>query len=397
MFVEFSSPLDYLRLIMNKEKKINIAHLVYSFGTGGMENGIVNLVNNMNVNLFNHYIISFTFIGEFQRRITTKNVKIISINKKPGHSFLPYFSLRNIFIKNKIDIVHARGWATMMEGIISAKLARVPVTVYGFPGKTFMDMFGEKKRRILAQKILIKFTDGAVAYLNHMKNELCCSMNIPDEKVTILKNGVDLNKFTNVNSGYRSEFGIKDNIFVIGAVGRIDPVKNYGTLIEAFNIFSSKYDNVKLVLVGDGEDFNNVKNKALDMGLSSTVLMLGDREDVPNILKCFDVFVQPSLYEGMSNTILEAMASGLPVISSSVGGSPEIVKDEENGLLFNPLDVLSLVNRLERIYHEKELREKMVKANKKKINKEFSLEKMVKKYEKYYISILSSKINNSVT
>lgn len=135
-------------------RKINIAHLVYSLDTGGIENGVINLVNRMDHDQFYHYIICFTYATSFRNRITSKNVEVISLNKKPGNSLRLFFLLWNIFIKKNIDIAHSRGWATMLEGIISARLARIPVVIYGFHGKTYEDIQGEKEENNSAENII---------------------------------------------------------------------------------------------------------------------------------------------------------------------------------------------------------------------------------------------------
>lgn len=374
--------------------RINIAHLTYSLDTGGIENGIINLVNRMDHDHFYHYIICVTYATEFRKRITSENYEIISLNKKPGNDLKLYFRLWSIFVKKKIDIVHCRGWATMMEGIISARLARVPVIIYGFHGKTYEDIQEEKRRRVIAQKILLKLTDGIITLIDNMKNDLCSSLSIPGEKVEIIKNGVDLTKFGKGDRRLRQGFNVGDDEYVVGVVGRIDPVKNYAAVIEAFHIVSSKYKNIKMIIVGEGPDFKDIEAKIEGMGLSGSILMLGSRDDVYNLLQCFDVFIQPSFYEGLSNTILEAMATGLPVIASRVGGNPDVIKEDENGLLFSPGDVDGLANAIEKMYLNKELRENMASANKAKIVNEFSLEKMVAQYERYYQKLLLKKRGN---
>ena len=374
-----------------KENKINIAHLTYSLDTGGIENGIINLVNRMDRNKFYHYIICFTHATEFRNRITAENVEIISLNKKPGNSLKLFYLLWVIFNKKNIHIVHSRGWATMMEGIVSAKAAGIPVVIYGFHGKTYEDIQGEKTRRIVAQKILLKITDGIITLIDNMKDDLCSSLNVARDKVEIIKNGVDLSIFANGDRRLRYDFDIKDSEVVIGAVGRIDPVKNYATMIKAFHVVSSRHYNLRMIIVGDGPDYVDIENKIEEMGLSQKILMLGNRDDVSKLLYCFDIFIQPSLYEGLSNTILEAMAVGLPVIASCVGGNPDVVKENENGLLFNPTDVEGLSKAIEKIYLDKELRDNMITANKEKIKSEYSLDKMVGEYERYYQELISVK------
>lgn len=234
-------------------------------------------------------------------------------------------------------------------------------------------------------------TDGIITLIDNMKNDLCNSMNIPVEKVEIIKNGVDLTRFGRGDRGARYDLGVKDDEFVVGAVGRIDPVKNYATMIEAFHIASSKHQNLKMIIVGDGPDYKGVDIKIKDMGLSDRILMLGSRDDIPRLLNCFDAFIQPSLYEGLSNTILEAMAAGLPIIASRVGGNPDVIRENENGLLFSPTDIEGLSKAIEKIYLNKKLRDNMAAANKVKITHEFSLDNMVMQYERYYQKLLMEK------
>lgn len=373
----------------DKRPKINIAHLVHSFNMGGIENGIVNLANNLNRDRYNHLIVSFTDIGDFQSRISFNNTRVVTINKEPGNDLKAILRLAKLFKQHEIHIVHARGWATMLEGIVSSKLARVPVVVYGFPGKTYEDSLGEPIARIIIQVLLLKAVDGVVTYIQDMKNDMHINLKVPERKIKLIKNGVDLSQFTLDQNCMKKELNIAENEFVIGAIGRFDRVKNYSTLIKAFLLFAKTHDRLKLVMVGDGDEYDSLKKEILESGHADQISLLGKRNDIAALLNCFDVFVQPSFYEGLSNTILEAMAMGLPIIASNVGGNRDIIHHGSNGLLFHPDDVHGLTSSLEEIYKNNGLREHMGKLNRKTVLHEFSLSEMVKHYDHYYRSLLT--------
>lgn len=377
---------------MRSLSEVKIMHVVHSFGMGGLENGIVNLINLMNKDLFSHSICCMTNSGVFADRIRRDDVKIFELHKKSGNDFTLPIKMKQIFTKENVHIVHARGWGTYLESLIASKLTRsVKGCVFGFHGKTFEDLNVENKRRARIQRILSLFTDKILTLSQSMKLDYSQAVGINEDKISVIWNGVDLSRFAvNVDRTLeRLKLGFSANNFIIGCVARIDPVKDIGTLLKAFSLASKKYTNLKLLIVGDGSSLPLLKRDADYMGLNDTVVFTGIRDDVPVLLKIMDLYVQPSLYEGVSNTILEAMASGLPVVATNVGGNPEIVIDNATGLLIPPGNAEILKDTILSFYNDPEKIKKFGSAGLNRAQTEFSMERMIDSYEKFYKTLVS--------
>jgi glycosyltransferase involved in cell wall biosynthesis len=178
---------------------------------------------------------------------------------------------------------------------------------------------------------------------------------------------------------------------VIGTVGRLSFEKDYQTLLEAFALVVKQSPKARLLLIGDGPDRGKLLVLTEQLNLSGSVKFLGMRSDVPALLNALDIFVLSSISEGIPNTILEAMCVGLPVVSTKVGGVPEIVQEGITGLLTRSRDPQSLANALTKLVVSSSLRRKMGDAGKAIVRERFSLESMVKAYEENYVELLSKK------
>jgi len=214
--------------------------------------------------------------------------------------------------------------------------------------------------------IVRRLADVVIAISNSAA-EQARKIGIPEDRLVVIYSGVDIDRFT-VPLGVRAEtreiartqFGIAKDDFVVVAVGRLVPLKGYDLLLETLALFPLN-ERPKVLLVGDGEERPNLERLATKLGLEGWVQFLGFLSDIRLALFAADVFVQPSRNEGLGVAILEAMASGLPVIASRVGGIPEIVRDGETGLLFTPNDPFSLKEALTRIRRDEDLRHKISK------------------------------------
>ena len=371
---------------------IQTIHVIYRLDTGGLQNGIVNLINNMDTSKFENAICCLTQGGDFEKRLN-KNIKVSKMFKKPGNDYQLYIKLIKYLKEIKPTIVHTRNWAGM-DGIIAAKIAGVPIIVHGEHGFEITDLTGQnKKRKFIRKLVLSTMIDKIVTVSKNLKNRLINEIKIKPEKIIHIPNGVDTNKFNIYKKEFiRKKFGFKKEDFIIGIVARLDPIKNHKTLIFAFKEIVTIHPNTNLAIVGDGSLRNKLENQTYQLGIKNKVIFMGERDDVPEILKTFDIFVLPSLNEGMSNTILEAMATGIPVIASNVGGNPELVIDGETGFLFPTNDVESLVQKIKTYILHPELKQKHGYNAHKRVEEKFSLDQMVRRYEELYVELVERKL-----
>jgi glycosyltransferase involved in cell wall biosynthesis len=199
--------------------------------------------------------------------------------------------------------------------------------------------------------------------------------------VTQIYNGIDTEAFSPGDDGFRirRRMGIQERAFVIGIVSRLDPIKDHLTLFTAFNGLKKSYPDLRLLVIGDGparQKLESLSGEGIDF--------LGPRLDIAELLRCLDLFVLPSLNEGISNAILEAMASGLPVVATRAGGNPELVKDGETGILFNPGDIQGIASAI--FSYMKDGRQRRIHgtSGRSMARRHFGVEAMVKSYEKVY-------------
>lgn len=367
-------------------EKIKILHIFHSLEVGGLENGVVNLVNRLDRDRYEHEICCIASSGPMAERIQPP-VPIHVLGKdQGGRAYLLPFKLAGLIRRVAPDIVHTRNWGAI-DGVVAARLAGVRKVVHGEHGREATDPTGANRRRRQIRRLLSPMIHHFIAVSADLARWLVEDVGVPGGKVTHIINGVDAVKFRPLGerSASREELGLPVDKCLIGIVGRLDPVKDHATLLKAF----SRLDQTAhLVVVGDGPVRAELVGLADGLGVKDRVLFLGNRNDVPAILPALDVFVLPSIAEGISNTILEAMACGLPVVASRVGGNPELVDDAATGFLFPAGDEKELAGRLKLYLENSDLRQEHGRAARERIEREFSLEAMVDRYDRLYRSIL---------
>lgn len=368
---------------------ILIAHVVYRLGVGGLENGLVNLINSLPSKKYRHMVIALTGVTEFTQRIQRDDVDIIALAKRPGHDWKMYRNLYRVFRDRKPDIVHSRNLAAM-EAQIPAWLAGIPIRVHGEHGRDVLDIDGSNWKYILQRKILRPFITQYIALSNELESYLRGSIGVPAQRITRIINGVDIQRFrpnARVVCDLLPDGFSRSNSLVIGTVGRLEQIKDQMTLIDAFTVLRQRYpdkaDRLRLVIVGDGSMRTALERRITENGLEDSVWLAGNRDDVPELLRCMDIFVLPSLAEGISNTIMEAMATGLPVIATGVGGNYELVM-EDTGFLVPRSDFQAMADALSRYLSEPALLKSHGSSARHKAETDFGLQTMVNRYASLY-------------
>jgi glycosyltransferase involved in cell wall biosynthesis len=275
-------------------------------------------------------------------------------------------------------------------------MARVPIIIHTPHGHVFYGHFGRSLSRIFLQmeKILGRITHHQIALTPEECNDYLRLRVSQPNNTSVIHSGVDLHRFSKgekQRTRKRKELGIPADSLVIGYVGWLIPIKGVTYLITAMAKVAEKYPKSQLVLVGKGDDRGEeeikLKEQVERTGLANKVLFLGWRPDVDEIMGCFDIFVLPSLNEGMGRVLVEAMAAGLPIVASRVGGIPDLVKDGENGLLVPPADATALAKAISALLEDKEKRKRMGEVGT-KICLQYSTEAMVEQIDDLYRDLL---------
>ena len=366
---------------MGYREKIHIHHVLLSLQPGGLENGVVNVVNRLDPEKFRSSVCCLRTTGEFAKRIIRSDASVHEMRSSGGNDWRLPFKLARLFARTKTDIVHTRNAESFYYGFLGAKLARVPTLIHSEHGRTFND----RELRYRLQRLFSLGTDAIFSVSAQLRQDLIAKVGIDPSRIDILYNGVDLSKFGAIDSqAIRRSISAMPEDFVIGSVGRLVAVKNYDLLIRALARIG--HPRAIVVLVGEGPERNRLEATAAAYGVSDRVRFLGHRNDVHELLAAMDVFVLPSISEGMSNTLLEAMASRLPVVASNVGGNPEIIRDGLDGFLFESNDEGALTAKLRELINSETQRMRLARCARIRIEDKFSIDVMIARYEKLYQS-----------
>ncbi len=380
---------------MNTAAKPLIAHIIHRLDVGGLENGLINLINNMSESKYRHVIICMTEYTNFRYRLNDNNIEIFQLLKCDGKDLAVFYRLWKLLRKLRPDIVHTRNLGTL-ECVVPALLAGVNIRIHGEHGRDMLDIDGTNKKYITLRKILKPFVSRYIALSKDLESWLHHSIGVKQAKIRQLYNGVDVNKFSPrevTKHKIPDKYFVGQDVKIIGTVGRISGEKDQFSLVlamaEVFKRQPELTNVLRLIIIGDGPLFSELEQLVREKGLQDYIWLAGARDDIPELFNEMKLFILPSLGEGISNTILEAMASGLPVIATNVGGNPELVIEGKTGTLVQPKMPDELADKIIEFHQQPYLFSEYGRAAKKRIEKEFSLDAMVRRY----ISVYDDMIN----
>ena len=375
-----------------------VLHLVFRFDTGGLENGVVNLINHST--RFRHAVVALTeVVPGFAQRIRRPEVEFVSLHKPPGHGMQVYPQLYRLFRQMRPAVVHTRNLSPL-ECQVPAWAARVPVRVHGEHGRDVTDLDGSNRRHQWARRIYRPFVSRFVALSRDLEDYLVQRVGIPAGDVERICNGVDASRFqVPDDSAPRPRIPgcpFQDQgqgLWLMGTVGRMQAVKAQTDLAQAFIQLIQQQPQlrarVRLVMVGEGPLRAEAQALIDAAGLGDLAWLPGERSDVPDVMRGLDCFVLPSLAEGISNTILEAMGSGLPVVATNVGGNADLVTPGLTGLIVPAADPAALAAALGQMATAPEQARTMGRAGRLAVEQQFSLQAMVGAYEGLYARLLA--------
>ncbi len=356
---------------------IHIQHVLLSLRPGGLENGVVNVVNRLDPERFRSSVCCLQASGEFAQRITRSDVPVHEMDLRKGNDPMMPLRLARLFRRTGTDIVHTRNAEAFFYGAVGARMAGIGTVIHSEHGRTLPDTF----RRMALQRWLAPLANMTFAVSEQLKLDLVKHVRLAKDRIHVIYNGVDLGRFASTDRvRARALLGVDQATTVIGSVGRLAAVKNYKLLVRAI----AAIPGVDLVLIGDGPQRGQIEAEAAAAGICERVRLLGHREDVAELLPGLDVFVLPSLSEGMSNTLLEAMACGLPVVASRVGGNVELVRNGVTGILFPSEDAEALSTALRPLCADAGLRATMGLQGKRRAREQFGIDTMIDAYQSMY-------------
>jgi sugar transferase (PEP-CTERM/EpsH1 system associated) len=375
-----------------KQRPIHVCHVLYGLGAGGLENGVINVVTNLQPPEFRHSLCLLSGSGVFSSRLPA-GTDIFELGKTEDRGRFLATALAKIFRQHKVDIVHSRNWGTFFDAVLGGRLARVPVCIHSIHGIYFDDLKHMKQRRRVIQRWLSLLTTRMFAVSDSLRDYYVTVVGVRPTKIQTIRNGVSLDRFersTQKPASILSELGIETGETVIGWVGTLYWVKNPDMFVRAAIRFKEE-PAVKFLVVGGGELLETLRQESVRVGMQDRMVFTGHRDDVSHLMKVMDVFVQTSVTEGMSNTILEAMASSLPCVVTNVGGNGELVTPGENGFLVPSGDAGQLADRLVDLVRDPMLRQQMGERSRERVQREYTIRRMTDEYRTLYLDCYRGK------
>lgn len=374
----------------SSQPRLRVLHVIDQLKVGGTEVGILKVIKGLGGDCFEHRVCTIRgYNEEFARSQGFEGQMYVAGGSASGFQIL-VGRLARIMRDFRPDIVHSRNWGAI-EAMPAARLSGVPVAIHSEHGYEVDMLAGLPIRRRILRRIAYAATDAIFTVSEELRSYHSHQGWLAKERIRVLPNGVDTSRFSRrarEREETRQRLGFEDGSLVLGAVGRLVPIKEHATLLQAAEMLIGRGMPVHVLLVGSGPELAKHQEFVVaSPRLSGRVVFVGAVSDVPSMLNAMDVFVLPSRSEGMSNTLLEAMASSLPVVATRVGGNPELVEAERSGVLFEPGDVTALAAILERIGRDSTLRQELGEEARRRAIQHFSLEGMIERYRNLYLEL----------
>ncbi|HED39365.1 MAG TPA: TIGR03088 family PEP-CTERM/XrtA system glycosyltransferase [Chromatiales bacterium] len=374
--------------------RIHVCHIIFRLDYGGLENGLVNLINHLPRGYYQHSIICLKGASDFRARITAPDVMIYDLKKKDGKDIGAYFRLYTLIRKLRPNIVHTRNIPTI-DMLLPARLASRCQLIHSEHGLDINELDGRHHKYNLLRKSSRLIVDQYISMSHDLAEWLNQEIGIPRNKISIIYNGVDTNHFSpgkDRTPELPIDFLPKDH-FVIGTIGRLEPVKDQITLVKAFiHILQARPKlraTVRLIIGGDGSLKKQIESMLAEAGVSELAWLPGFYSDTAALYRICSIFALPSKREGISNTILEAMASGLPVVATNVGGTPEIVTDGTTGKLVSANNPAEMAEAILCYIDDPALRHQHARQARQSAEEKYSLNAMINGYRRVYEKTLT--------
>jgi sugar transferase (PEP-CTERM/EpsH1 system associated) len=370
------------------ETPVRVLHLITELNIGGAEKVLSRLLSRLDRERFAPAVAClYGGDGPVADEIRSLGIPVTDLGMTAKWRLDAFVRLYRLLYRQRPTILHTWMFHANVPGRVLGRLAGVPIVI---SSERTMGQEGGLRRWL--NRITGPLPDRVACVSESVAEFAAQTIGIPPAKLAVIPNGIPLEDFQpGDRSRARVDPGIPLRAVVAGTVGRLQPVKGTSYLLEAWSRLASDHPDAILLLVGGGSQQAALERMSRRLGISERVRFLGDRADVPDLLRGMDVFVLPSLWEGMPNAALEAMAVGLPVVATAVGGTPEVVVDGVTGLLVPPGDPDALAQSIARLLCDPDLRYKMGQAGRERVVKHFSVGRMVEQTEWLYEQLLVEK------
>ena len=365
---------------------LRVLHVMDILAVAGMEYGVIKLVNRLPRERFRPMICCLRDQRAGTQQLLSEDVRVFELHRAESLDWKVVPRLARLLWQERIDVVHSHNWSAFFYSVAARKISRRAVLIHGEHGYETKEL---SARQVWASRCLARMTDHLATVTDVIAKELESSWRVPLSRITTVPNGVDLDRFgiASAIGPLRAELDLRPEHYVVLTIGGLRPVKDHATLIRGFARLYRTLPQARLLIVGKvspGPHWPQIDELVKTLGLEKVVLFAGLRHDIPELLSLCNVYVNSSIYEGMSNTILEAMASRRPVVATAVGGNVELVKEGETGYLFPVGDDARLAERLRAILMDGVLAEKLGRAGRRVVERDHTMTRMVQDYADLY-------------
>jgi len=366
---------------------MRIMHVVRTLATGGTEMVVRRLISALEPSQFQQSVCTLVASPGSQP------LRTICLERSADKAAFLVPQLTRLFRRERPDIVHSRNWATI-EAVLAAKLAGIRTIVHSEHGRDLQTIGPQPWRRRMLRRISYACADRVFCVSEELREFYCEQLGMKPHFLDVIPNGVDAKQFSPnpaVRSAVRAKLAAGSDTIVVGTVGRLDPIKDHVTLLRAADLALRKGLDLKLVIVGEGPQRATLENELSGAPhLASRTVLTGESKNVADWLNSFDIFILPSLSEGMSNTLLEAMAVGVAPIATAVGGNREVVEHGHSGLLVPPGDAEQISDLIVQLTADAERLKALGRSARERVERQFSIERMVKRYGEMYSELMNS-------
>ncbi len=368
-----------------------ICHVIHALGVGGAEVLLDQMIRRMQKE-FRCIVAVLDEIGEIGTRLQEDGFIVEHLHRQPGIDRGCATRLRQFSDREGAVILHAHQCTPFFQAMLSRGLTGRRPVVFTEHGRHFPDV--PSRKRAIVNRLLLKRHDRLFGCGAAVRQALIDNEGLPESRVKVIYNGVDLKTLSQPSAGarerIREEFRYSPTDFVAVLVARLHELKDHRTALKAVDEARNRIPGLRLLLAGDGDQRTAIEQTIRERGLEQTVTLAGTRKDIADLLSASDVFLMSSISEGIPLTVIEAMAARRPVVSTAVGGLPELIEHGVSGMLAPSGDASSLANSLIELYQSPALRSQMAEVAARRAQEKFSLQGMLNSYRDVYNDVLET-------
>lgn len=370
---------------------VRLLLITHDLNIGGLQRVVVDIALNLDPARYVVSVLALRDGGPFEADLREAGIPVYRLPVTSGHvDYFAFWKIRRLMVSLAPDIVHTHNTQPFIEGTLAAMLAGRPAVVHTDHGRRFPD----KRRYMWMEWLASKAVAGIVSVSEDNKASLVTHEHIAPSLIRVIPNGIDGKKYqATIDGGLkRAALGLEPDAWpVLGWCGRLSPEKGLSVLLRAVPDLVRQYPRLRLVLAGDGILRKELESQAEEAGIAAHVRFLGARSDVPEVLQLLDLFVLPSLREGLPLVLLEAMAAGLPIVATDVGGNHQAVTDGVTGYLVPSEHPEALAQVIGRLLHDDTMRRRFSDEARRRFAEQFTIGRMVERYDDVYRQCLANR------